>query len=231
MKIIYIGYVMKQYLIALLILFSQPLYGQVKDCFCEKNPQMNGATVSCDTKTLRNNSKLYWQYTCDRIWLTLENSQGEKFVIDESGVELYAVTYRLGYHLIKEFEKVLLFRSGCPANGPCRYTLIDKQKGTKLNEFDQLICIDTDVNPENPHQYNFDFILYLSELADHIGVYYVDSGRTLEVPFEKTLNGIIPQYQFKEMTLENDTLTLFYELDDNTKKTLEIDLSDKKYRR
>jgi hypothetical protein len=190
---------------------------------------MNGATVSCDTKTLGNNAKLYWQYNCDRIWLTLENPVGEKFVIDEFGVELYAYTYRLGYHLIKEFEESLLFRSGCPANGPCTYTLIDKENGKKLKGFDQLICIDTDVKLENPHEYVFDFIVYFSETADQIIVYYVDGGKTLKVPFRETLNGIVPQYQFKEMTLESNILTLFYELDNNTKKTLEIDLNDEKY--
>jgi hypothetical protein len=190
---------------------------------------MNGATVSCDTKTLSNNSKLYWQYNCDRIWLTLENPRGEKFVIDEFGVELYAYTYRLGYHLIKEFEESLLFRSGCPANGPCRYMLIDKDKGKKIKEFDQLICIDTEVKWENPHEYNFDFIVYFSETADQIIVYYVDGGKTLKVPFKETLNGIVPQYQFKKMTLERNILTLFYELDNKAKKTLEIDLNDERY--
>lgn len=220
---------MKILLTIFLILSSRALVGQVKDCFCDRNTQLNGATVSCDTKTLSNNSKLYWQYTCDRIWLTLENPRGEKFVIDEFGVELYAYTYRLGYHLIKEFEESLLFRSGCPANGPCLYTLIDKDKGKKIKEFDQLICIDTDVKWENPHEYNFDFIVYFSDTADQIIVYYVDGGKTLKVPFKEKLNGIVPQYQFKKMTLESNILTLFYELDNQAKKTLEIDLNDERY--
>jgi hypothetical protein len=71
--------------------------------------------------------------------------------------------------------------------------------------------------------------VYFSETADQIIVYYVDGGKTLKVPFRETLNGIVPKYQFKEMTLESNILTLFYELDNNTKKTLEIDLNDEKY--
>ena len=222
---------MTRHLTTILLLFTLPTFGQVKQCFCDKDTLMNGATVSCDTTTFKNNSILYWQYNCDRIWLTLENSSGQKFVIDESGVELYNLTYRLGYHLIKEFKESLLFRSGCPANGPCIYTLIDKSNGKKLKEFDQLICIDTDVKWENSHKYNFDFIVYLSDKADHLIIYYVESNRTLKVPFKDKLTGIIPQKQFNEMTLENSILTLFYELDGNTKKTLKIDLNDKKYSR
>ncbi len=119
--------------------------GQNNPCFCDKDTLMNEATVSCDTTTFSNNAKLYWQYNCDRIWLTLENVSGQKFEIDEVPVEFYNYTYRLGFHLIKEYDKTILFRSGCPANGPCIYSLIDKSNGQIITEFDQLLCIDTDV--------------------------------------------------------------------------------------
>jgi len=222
---------MTRYLTTILILFYLPTFGQVKNCFCDKDTLMNGATVSCDTITFSNKTKLYWQYNCDSIWLTLENISGQKFVIDESGVELYNLTYRLGFHLIKEFEKTILFRSGCPANGPCVYTLIDKSTGKKLEEFDQLICIDTDAKWKNAHKYNFDFVVYLSNNSDHLVIYYVDSKKTLKIPFKEKLTSIIPQHQFDDMTIENNILTLFYELDNNKKKTLKIDLNDKKYYR
>ena len=192
---------------------------------------MNETTVSCDTTTFSNNAKLYWQYNCDRILLTLENENGQKNVIDEVPVELYGYTYRLGFHLIKEFDKTILFRSGCPANGPCIYTLIDKNNGNKIKEFDQLICIDTDIKWENAHKYNFDFVVYLSDTTDHLIIYYVDDNRILKIPFKEKLTSVIPQHQFDEMTLNNNILTLTYELDDNKKKTLNINLNDKKYSR
>lgn len=192
---------------------------------------MNETTVSCDTTTFSNNAKLYWQYNCDRIWLTLENENGQKNVIDEVPVELYGYTYRLGFHLIKEFDKTILFRSGCPANGPCIYTLIDKNNGNKIKEFDQLICIDTDIKWENAHKYNFDFVVYLSDTTDHLIIYYVDDNRILKIPFKEKLTSVIPQHQFDEMTLNNNILTLTYELEDNKKKTLNINLNDKKYSR
>jgi len=74
---------------------------------------------------------MYWQFNCDNIWLTLENKSGNKFKIDEVPVDLYGYTYRLGYHLIKEYKNNLLFRSGCAATGPCSYILIDKNNGKK----------------------------------------------------------------------------------------------------
>src|SRR5690606_1850190 len=222
---------MTQHLTTILLLFTLPTFGQNNHCFCDKDTLMNETTVSCDTTTFSNNAKLYWQYNCDRILLTLENENGQKNVIDEVPVELYGYTYRLGFHLIKEFDKTILFRSGCPANGPCIYTLIDKNNGNKIKEFDQLICIDTDIKWENSHKYNFDFVVYLSDTTDHLIIYYVDDNRILKIPFKEKLTSVIPQHQFDEMTLNNNILTLTYELDDNKKKTLNINLNDKKYSR
>lgn len=201
---------MTQHLKIILLLFTLPTFGQNNHCFCDKDTLMNEATVSCDTTTFSNNAKLYWQYNCDRIWLTLENASGQKKVIDEVPVELYGYTYRLGFHLIKEFDKTILFRGGCPANGPCIYTLIDKNNGNKIKEFDQLICINTDIKWENAHKYNFDFVVYLSDTTDHLIIYYVDDNRILKIPFKEKLTSVIPQHQFDEMTLENNILTLFY---------------------
>lgn len=223
---------MTRLLTTILLLFALPSFGQNKHCFCDKDNLMNSATVSCDTTTFSNNTKLYWQYTCDNIWLTFENLKIEKVVIDQVPISYFNLTYILGYHLIKEFNNSLLFRSGCAANGPCIYTLIDKNNGSKIKEFDQLICIDTDVKRENAHKYNFDFVVYLSDTSEHLIIYFLDSKRTLRVPFKEELTAIIPQQQFDEMILENNNLTLFYELDNNTtKKTLKVDLNDKKYSR
>jgi len=191
---------------------------------------MNEATVSCDTTIFSNKAKLYWQYNCDRIWLTLENSKGQKSVIDEIPVELYGYTYRLGFHLIKEFDKTVLFRSGCPANGPCIYTLIDKNNGKKVKEFDQLICIDTDIRRSNAHKYNFDFVVYLSDTTNNLIIYYVDKNKILKVPFNENRTPQI-QPKFNDMVLHHNVLTLSYKLDNNTKKTLNINLNDKKYSR
>lgn len=222
---------MTRHLTTILLIFTLQTFGQVKQCFCDKDTLMNCATVSCNTTTFSNNSELYWQYNCDSIWLTLENVNRQKFVIDKVPVELYGYTYRLGFHLIKEFDKTILFRGDCPANGSCIYTLIDKNNGNKINEFDQLICIDTDVKWDNARKYNFDFVVYLSDTTDHLIIYFIDNNKTLKIPFKDKLTSVIPQHQFNEMTLNNNILTLTYELDDKKKKTLNINLNDKKYSR
>lgn len=97
-----------------------------KQYFCMENPLMNTATVSCETFLLQNNSKLYWQNNCNRIWLTLENGNCQKIVLDKVNVNLFPYTYRISYHLIKEFKNGLLFRSDFTANEPCVYILVDK---------------------------------------------------------------------------------------------------------
>lgn len=219
---------MTRYLTTILLLITLSAWGQNSHCFCDKDTLMNYAEVSCDTTTLSNNTKLYWQYNCDSIWLTLENASGQKKVIDGVPVELSDYASRLGFYLIKEFKKTILFQSGCAANGPCMYKLIDKNNGNEIKVFDQLICIDTEDN-----KYNFDFIVYLSDTTNHLVIYYVDSNKTLQVPFKKKkLTEIVPEYQFDEMILNNNILTLTYELDYNIRrKTLSINLNDKKYSR
>ena len=229
-NIVYIlvsGYIMTKYLTILLLLITLPTLGQSGYCFCSEDSSMNEGMFTCDTTILSNNAKLYWQYNCDRIWLTLENANGQKIVIDEASAEIYDIFYRGSFQLIKEFNKSILFQNGCPANGPCIYTLIDKNTGNKIEEFDQLICIDTEDG-----KYNFDFIVYLSDTTDHLIIYYVDSNKTLQVPFEqKKLKEIVPEYQFEEMSLNKNILTLLYVLGDDKKRTLNIDLNDKKYSR
>lgn len=185
-------------------------------------------SISCDTTYFSNKSKIFWQFNCDKIWLTLENKDKIKFAIDEVPVELYGYTYRLGYHLIKEYKNSLLFRSGCAATGTCSYILIDKNNGKKIREFYQLICIDTDVQTENEHVYDFNFVVYLAD--ESIVVEYIESKKKVKVAFKDNLTAAIPEQQFDKMILKNNILTIFYETD-NGKKTLKINLNNKKYRR
>lgn len=218
------GNIMKLYLTILLLLITLPTLGQSINCFCSEDSTMNEGMVSCDTITLSNNAKLYWQYNCDSIWLTLENVNGLKYVIDEIPLELYEYAERLGSYLIKEFEKTILFERGCAAMGPCLYTLIDKNNGSQIKEFDQLICI-------YEEDYQFDFVVYLSDTSDDLVIYFINSNKQLQVPFKEELTEIDPEYQFKEMTMENNILTLYYISNKNRKKTLRIDLNDNKYSR
>ncbi|MFN0255088.1 hypothetical protein [Pedobacter ureilyticus] len=184
---------------------------------------MNEATVSCDTTRLSNQSTIYWQYNCDRIWLTLENKKKEKFVIDSVPPELYGYTYRLGYHLIKEFDSGLLFRSGCPANGPCIYTLINKYNGKVLDEFNQLICIE---KSSNDSKYNFNFIVYFSANQSYLIINYLDKNKRLKIPFQEKLTAAVPEQQFDKMILDQYILTLQYYSDNGTPKALKINLAD-----
>ena len=202
-----------------LILFQT--FGQKKQCFCEKDSLMV-ESVSCDTTYFSNKSKIYWQFNCKNIWLTLENKAGNKFIIDEVPVELYGYTYRLGYHLIKEYKNSLLFRGGCAATGPCSYMLINKNNAKEIEKFGQLICIDTDVQMENEHGYNFKFVVYLD--GENIVVEEIESKKKLKVAFKDKLTAAIPEQQFDKMILKNNVLTIFYETDDG-KKTLKINLN------
>jgi len=175
---------------------------------------------------LSNNSKLYWQYNCDRIWLTLENIRGQKSIIDEVPVELYVYTYRLGFHLIREFNGSLIFRSGCPANGPCIYTLVDKTTGEKVKEFQQLICIDTDI--QDDAKYLFDFVVYADSNYKNLVIEFIDTKKKMIVPFDFQKNDLtarIPEFQFNKMELYGNVLTLFYKGTDSEELNFKINLN------
>ena len=216
---------MKHLTTIIFILIIGNSFGQKRQCFCEKDTLMNEATTDCKTTVLKNKSKLYWQYTCDKIWLTLENINGKKVTINEVDVEYFSYTYRLGFHLIKEFNSSILFRSGCAANGPCIYTLIDKSTGKKVKEFGQLICIDNELNDEG---YKYNFVAYLSD--DKLNLYFVNTRKIISVPFSKSgLKSATPEYGLTNMTLKNNKVRIDYVSDINEKqlnvqKTLTIDL-------
>lgn len=218
---------MKQLSILVLLFFFSQSFGQKKPCFCEKDSLMSEA-VNCDTIFLKNHSKLYWQLNCIRIWLTIENAKKTKIVIDEPDVNLYQYTYRTGFHLIREYKNSILFRSGCGANGPCSYILIDKTTGKRIQEYGQLICIDTDSQyDKKSYQYPFDFIVYLDDDVkgvQNLVVYYIDTKKTIKVPFKEKLSAGIPEQQFDSMTVKNNVLTILYETDDNPKKSIKINL-------
>ena len=211
------------------ILTFGPLYGQKKQCHCDKDTLMNNATVSCETRMLKNKAQLYWQYNCDKIWLTLETSKRKKITIDKVPVEYYGYTYRLGFHFVKEFNNSILFRSGCAANGPCIYTLIDKTTGKKIDEFGQLICIDTDIKDEK--KYQFEFFVYADSNYKKIIIYYPETKKVLKVPFDfekNNVTAVIPEYQFDRIEVSGNILTLYYTTSENKKLNLKINLKNKK---
>ena len=216
----------KLFIITLLNLGITFCYGQQKQCFCNDNEAIKEAPISCETIVLRNKSKLYWQFNCNKVWLTLQNNTGKKIIINEVEIDLYSYVYRLGYHLIKEYKNSLLFRCGCPANGPCSYTLINKTNGQNIKEFNQLICIDTDNLSEKAHVYKYDFVVYLSDKANYLNVYFVDTKKQFKVPFNFELTSHNPEYQFKKMEVKSNILTLFFE-EKNENQIFKINLNNK----
>lgn len=214
--------------IILMFLSIPAVFGQTKTCVCEGDTLMNSYTISCDTTILSNNSLLYWNFTCDRIWLTLENKNGKKIILNEVPSRFYPYTYRLGYHLVKEFGRSLLFRSDCQSNGPCRYSLIDKVTGRKVKEFPQLIGIndESEQSDTNEH-YRFDFVVYLSPDSKHILLYFIDTGRKMTIPFKEQVAGcefgLDPAYQFGPIIRNGTKISLSYTNADNQKKTIVID--------
>ena len=221
---------MKPFLIIISLFTFAIVLGQKRQCSCAVDSLNTFTTINCKTTFLKNNSKLYWQFNCDKFWLTLENRNGGKKVINKVDLGGYYYVNRLGFHLIKEFDKSILFRSDCSSNGPCNYNLIDKITGNKIKEFGQLICIDADIKEK---KYKFDFVVYFSKNNDKLKIYYLDSKKVLTVPFDvinNNLQCLIPEFQFDKMSLKGNILTLFYTNMNDKKMYLKINLTNKKYK-
>jgi len=201
-------------------LFALPSAAQTRTCYCDKDTMMNQLTTDCSTTLLRNGSKLYWQFNCDSIWLTLEQRNGHKLVLDTLPVNLYPYLYRLGFQLEKEYARKLLFRAGCPANGPCMFVLVDKSTGKRLREFGELIY-------DRERKEFFDFLLYLSSGGDLV-LEYINSGKKYKLPVDtRHFDQAIPEYQFGMIRLQGKELILpytFWENDLEKEAVIRIDL-------
>jgi hypothetical protein len=176
--------------------------GQVRECHCQAHPEMRDYTTNCRATLLSNGSKLYWQFNCQRVWLTLESAGGKKNVLNEVPVALADLTYRLGYQLAKEYQSALLFRSSCPANGPCNFVLINKANGKKLQEFGELLY-------DHSSRQFYDFVLYFSS-PNSLAIHYIDTNKRYIIPVsnKELTKALIPEYEFEHITLDNNMLTL-----------------------
>jgi hypothetical protein len=219
---------MKFILTILSILSPLHIAGQTLVCNCPTDKFINSSNTPCNVTKLKKGGSLYYQFNCDSVWLTLENSQRQKHIIysmaGETYKELYGYTFRLGFQLSKEFEKTLLFRKSCPANGPCDFVLINKETGQTEKKFGELIY-----DHKGPTFY--DFLIYFSDSSlSSITLYYVDTKKTYKIAtYAKHFNATIPEYLFNDITLKKDTLELVYDTEDDVKQKILIDLT--KYHR
>lgn len=198
-----------------------------KNCGCESDSLKTENTINCDTTTLKNKSKLYYQFNCDSIWLTLENLNGKKKIIyseKDAFNDYYAIQWRLAYKLRKEYDKYLLFRSDCPANGPCNFVLVDKQTGKLKKELGELIY-------DKENQIFYDFILYFSKTDDSIIVDFIDRDKKIKIPIDRShFSAITPEYNFDKITYNKGIITLtYYSGDSKNAKRKTISVNTKKY--
>jgi hypothetical protein len=179
-------------------------------CRCESDTLMN-ETISCEKTTLTNGAKLYYQFNCDSVWMVLESTDGKKHIIfsDRELVGLHGYVYRLGYQLIHQFQNALLFRFGCPANGPCGFALVDKNTGKQIETFGQLIFGDEEED-------NKDYIIYFSDTSlSKVTLHYIDTDKryTFKVNAKRfeTNHTWHPAYCFsKPIPSKPNTITLTY---------------------
>lgn len=180
--------------------------------------------VNTDTTFLSNGALLYYQIAHDSLWLTLENQK--KIILFSTGFDLVGYHYRLDYQFYKEFNKYLLFRYGCPANGPCGFVLIDKNNGKEFMQLPELIY---------NHDGNVidDYLIYFSNDREKIIFYNVNRNAKFEFKhgIEDFKTAITPEYEFDSIKRFPNRYELFYGEVNNGKraaKKIIVDLN--KYR-
>lgn len=213
---------MKQILTTILTLWTVVSFGQ-NICSCDSSKYQNHS-VDCDIDTLKSGDFLYYQHNCDSIWLTLDKGD-RKIILFSTEPDLHQYHYRLDPQLVNEFENHLLFRFGCPANGPCSHFAVDKETGKKTAEFYELI-FKGQGNATN-------FVVGLDYMQ--IKVFNLITNETDSIPFNsERLTSIIPEYQFDEGQIKNGILFLLYSYRDEKTDELKneiVEIEIKKYNR
>ena len=199
------------------ILFTITAYSQ---CNCDSIPELK-IKISCDTTRLKNETFLYYVFNCDSASLIFENNKVKKtlFTVEKDLIEY---TYRLGYYLIKEFSKSLLFRFDCPATGSCSYALVDKNSGELMKTLNQVIY------PKNNE--DLDLLIYFNNNnLNEINVSFMNSSKNLTFKVRSTcfMNSVFPTSQFKKPIIKDNVLILPYTCESESKefKVNELEIS------
>ena len=208
---------MKIYLTVFFAVICSTSYAQTRQCGCATDSMIPNGSIDCSSKKLSNGSELYWQVNCKRVWLTLRNSISKKeIVLDEVPIEYYGYTFRLGFHLAKEYGKTLLFRSGCPVKGPCNFILVDKNTGKRVGEYGELIY-------DHSEETFYDFVIFFSS-ESQVTLEYIDTGEKYNFKVNpEHFDALVPEYVFEKVFIKNDILYLQY-----NQGEIKIDLKSKR---
>lgn len=223
--------------IVILLFFYSFQNANAQNCFCPKDSFLN-ELISCDTVLLKGKSKVYYQFNCDSSWLTFENSKGEKSVLFYLDSELIDLTYKLGWHVWKDYDETVLFvareTSGLPTT--LYYSLYNKNT-QNIRTFSHVVydCYDS----------LCDFILYFPDSTyNYLNLYMFNSSKEYKIDLPKNL--LYESFQqyfglfmyienlFEEPTINGNVYTFpytYFDKENSIEKKGEISIDLKKYSR
>lgn len=195
------------------LLFAINSFAQNK-CVCIEKPNLNELT-RCDTVYLNDGSILYRLFICDSSWLTLEDKNGKKLIINTTYADMIEYTEKLGPQFVRDFQSSILFstQESLAACWPSNFSLLSKSDGKIIRHIGKLIYFPDDTSSH--------FLVYFSDSTlNSITLYLADSEKSFyfQLPqnrIRETMNyggsgAIIPEQLFKETTLENNELIIRY---------------------
>ncbi|TAE20152.1 MAG: hypothetical protein EAZ95_00080 [Bacteroidetes bacterium] len=207
-----------RFVIALLFFITSQSYvfGQDKlTCDCSDSLDLPHIQY-CTPFTLKTGEKLYYQYDCDTLWLTLERENTKTIIFSEK-CSYYENSYEKPYLFITEFDKYILFARFC--NPTCTHYLVEKATG-KVKEIISKLIFDGSL----PNGKTFDIVIsFVDDNYDKLQIYRTNTDNKTYNLIKKVSNPIIyPESSFniELYKWKNNILWLGYK--DYTKKRSKV---------
>ncbi|MFC0514969.1 hypothetical protein ACFFGT_12200 [Mucilaginibacter angelicae] len=190
-------------------------------------PELN-EQISCKDLLFRNRAKLYWQFNCNKAWLTFKNPHGKSRIISLLNHDFFRLQGRLGYVGFTEYPSFFLAQhnviSGC-CDPPIFY-LHDKTTGKIRSELGSLVYFSK--------EYDTPVVIYTKE--DRLVILNVETGKKhiIELPGRSIEQGLIHKKTLYAENLfttkqQQEQLVIYFDYQDNKKLITHFDIDLKKY--
>jgi hypothetical protein len=182
--------------------------GDKRNCFCSQDTSLS-EQINCDTIELKSGSRIFYQFNCDSSWLTFQNRTGLNTVLFSLDTALIGLTYKLAWHVERDYEHYVLFVARATSGLPTTlvYQLLDKQSSSVTEEFGQVVYCETSSS--------CDFLLYVPDSADdHLRLRLLPDGEEFRVQLPQKLSelhrSVYIESQFSEPKIRGQVYTFEY---------------------
>ncbi len=165
---------------------------------------------------LKDSTLLFHTYDCDSIYCKM-NREGMLFTLFSSASADAPLYYKIGFDFVKDFSNSILFKHSCPGVGPCAYSLVNKDFGLVVENFEELIYDGKgDSNP---------YIIYFSS-DNYIIVHDIEENTIQKFMYPvQRFNSLFPVAQFDKVEVASNQIVMSYTYTDKKGQVLKDKLN------